>query len=415
LARSQRQPTGYWNDLQEFCVEHNIYLSDVTLRYLNLAAKHNGKLTEAAKEIGRSSSAISEALMTVRKRAAKHGFAADLPQHGLTQPGWESRRLSTYVSKDGTRSGWHIQEPEKVQLAQMFEEFCRGVVQSEIEPFPSPTPLTTLSHDPDLLSQIYIGDGHFGMYAWGEETGHEDFNVDIAATDLRNAGKALIDKAPPAKTLVIVNVGDFLHMNDSMNRTFKGTLLDVDTRMARVMRIAANTLRYLVDYAQTKFETVYLINVRGNHDTDIAVGMNLALEFAYEDNPRVVVPENKGFYHWLEWGQWLWGFTHGDKAKHAMLGDVMCRELREAWGRTYHHMWVTGHFHKDQIVTLDNGVKVKICNPLVPPDGWHASMGYGGEQSMELSTYRREGGIHSTYVEHIIRPKQIVHELLQVA
>ncbi len=181
------------------------------------------------------------------------------------------------------------------------------------------------------------------------------------------------------------------------------------------MKIAAMTLRYMVDIALERFETVYLYNARGNHDDNPAIGIALMLGFAYENNPRVIVPEAKGYFHYLEWGKWLWGMTHGDKANHRMLGDIMARDQKEAWGRTDFHWWMTGHFHKDHVFTLDNGAKVKICNPLVPPDGWHASMGYGGEQSMELITFRREGGIHSTYHHHIMRPKQAPLELLHVA
>ena len=407
---------SYYVKLLQFCDDNLIRVAPVQRECVEAAGKHIGHQA-AADSIGKDKRHFSKSVKKVEQKAVAHGFTPNLPQHGLTVPGFETTKLSTYTAKDGETAGWHIQEREKFATKLLFEAFCEemseGLPQPALDQFPELQTTEELSES--LLSMVTVGDGHFGMYAWGEETGHEDFNAHIASADLRAAGEILIRKAPPAKTLVIANVGDFLHMNDSMNRTFKGTMVDVDTRMSRVLEIAALSLRHLVDEGLKKFEQVILINVRGNHDTDIAVGMNMALRFFYENNPRVVVPQNKGFFHWMEWGEWLWGFTHGDKAKHGKLGDVMAREMRESWGRTYHHMWITGHFHNDTILTLPNGCKVKVCNPLVPPDGWHASMGYGGEQSMELTTYKKEGGVHSSFVHHIIRPKQIINEVLQVA
>ncbi len=43
---------------------------------------------------------------------------------------------------------------------------------------------------------------------------------------------------------------------------------------------------------------------------------------------------------------------------------------------------------------------------LTPPDGWHASMGYGGDGEMEMITYKKEGGIHSSVMYNIPQPRK---------
>lgn len=373
-----------------------------------------GSSRKAAAKFGINKSSIIRSAQRAMARAAKAGW---MPGQDLTQhvgEGYGVTGQSILLGQDGeVKLRWVKTGKDNQRAEEWYEEFKAGVIKG-LEPLLRSTAPEPSGSDQQLLSQLFIGDGHFGMYAWGEETGSEDFDCEIAARDLITAARDLIDKAPRAETIVIANVGDFIHMNSTLNTTLRGTQVDVDTRMARVMRIAGMTLRKIIDMALEKFPRVVMINSRGNHDDNPAIALAIMLQFFYENYDRVIVPEAKGYYHWLEWGKWLWGYTHGDKASHRMLADMMARELPEAWGRTLFRWWITGHYHRDHVITMDNGVKVKVCNPLVPPDGWHASMGYGGEQSMELTTFRKEGGVHSTYVHNIIRPKAVTREVIRI-
>ena len=128
------------------------------------------------------------------------------------------------------------------------------------------------------------------------------------------------------------------------------------------------------------------------------------LEFYYKDEPRVNVLPTHGFFHYIEWGNWLLGVHHGDKQKPEKLATSMARDMPEAWGRTTHRMWCTGHFHKEQVKTLD-GVKHKVFAALPPPDSWHASHGFSGDGEMEMLTFKRSGGVHSSFVFNVPQPR----------
>jgi hypothetical protein len=214
----------------------------------------------------------------------------------------------------------------------------------------------------------------------------------------------LIDKAEPAETGLLVNVGDLLHANGRSGTTLKGTPLDVDKTFYTASRAAGMFMRYTIDSMLEKFGKVYVVIVPGNHDGDPAVAIQLMLDFYYDKEPRVVILKNEGFCNYIEYGNWLLGMAHGDKQKPEALVGSMARDMSAAWGRTTHRMWCTGHFHKESVKTLP-GCKHKVFGALPPPDSWHASQGYLGDGEMEMLTFRKEGGLHSSHVYNIPQPK----------
>jgi hypothetical protein len=257
--------------------------------------------------------------------------------------------------------------------------------------------------DHDLMSAIFIGDAHIGMYAYAPETRHSDFDSEIAAEALRAAIDNLVDRSPPAGTGMLVDVGDFMHANTSHNQTYGGTPVDVDTRFERVMEIAAGVMTYAIDKMLTKFPHVVVVVAKGNHNPDAAVAIQKILAAYYRLDDRVTVLKTQGFYHYLEWGKWLIGIHHGDKVKAQKLPGIMARDMSEAWGRTRSRMWALGHFHHQEVLELD-GCTVQKFGALPPPDGWHAGMGYSSVQSMQMIVYRKEGGRESTLIYELPRP-----------
>ena len=61
-------------------------------------------------------------------------------------------------------------------------------------------------------------------------------------------------------------------------------------------------------------QEVVVINVRGNHDSDMVI--IYCLELSYDKEPRVDVLQNYSkFLHW-EWENNLFVYHHGDRIKH---------------------------------------------------------------------------------------------------
>lgn len=355
-------------------------------------------------ELGTDKSNIQRAYRTVKARAAKAGYSPVEDANGTAPDGYYVKGKSNFYDDQGNLvRQWVKTDKTKEREAEMFRAYVDGLCE-EIKPAKRKPIGKHKKHTPDLMTGIFIGDAHVGMRAFGVETKHSNFDTDIAVEQLRDAVDYLIEKAEPTETALLVDVGDFVHANTQHGQTYSGTPLDVDTRHYRVMKAAAEVMQYMADRMLDKFKKVVIVVARGNHNTDAAGAVQLMLEFYYHKEPRIEVLPTDGFYHYIEYGKWLLGVHHGDKQKPEALASSMARDMPEAWGRTTHRMWCTGHFHKDAVKTLP-GVKHKVFAALPPPDSWHASHGFMGDGEMEMITFRREGGVYSTHVYNIPQPR----------
>ena len=351
-----------------------------------------------AEKVGKDPGNVRKVMALLKQRAAPKS----IPEHSGTIPdGYKIKGTSTlYKTDQGLQ--WVKTNEDAERQGEMIKEYIAGLVK-DIEPA-KPKKKTLDKYKSDLMPSIFIGDAHIGMQASASETKHSDFNIDIACGQLMDAVYYLIDKAEPAETGLLVNVGDLLHANGRSGTTLKGTPLDVDKTFYAASRAAGMFMRDTIDSMLEKFGKVYVVVVPGNHDGDPAVAIQLMLDFYYDKEPRVVVLKNEGFTNYIEYGNWLLGMAHGDKQKPEALVGSMARDMSAAWGRTTHRMWCTGHFHKESVKTLP-GCKHKVFGALPPPDSWHASQGYLGDGEMEMLTFRKEGGLLSSHVYNIPQPK----------
>jgi hypothetical protein len=361
----------------------------------------HGSSHKAAKETGLDQANIGRAKNLVQKRAEKSGWSPTFSAGDYVPSTEEVIGRSILTKDDEGNNVWLKTKAKKEEEANAFKEFITGLCD-KIKPV-SRTPVPKLKFDPDLMSAIFIGDAHIGMYAYGPETKHSDFDTDKAADGLREAIDNLIDRSPDAETGLLVDVGDFMHMNSSLYTTLRGTRLDVDTRYSRVLRVAGQVMNYAIGQMLKKFKKVIVVIAKGNHNEDPAVAVQEICAAYYHKEPRATVLDTDGYFHYIEWGKWLIGVNHGDKIKPEKLVNVMSRDMAQAWGRTTHRMWATGHFHHKQELELD-GCTVYKFGALPPPDAWHAGAGFGGDGKMEMITFKKQGGTQSSHRFDLPRP-----------
>lgn len=384
-------------------IEYLDYCTTDRQREIITAIHKEGSNRKAAKALGIARQNIDTLVQDVKARAAKRGYS---PEHGINRPQPDGYALKGSSALVDERSGetvlqWYKTDRDRERQVELMRDFVTGLIENV--PKAKPRKATRKKYRSDLLPSIFIGDAHVGMYAYGPETKHSDFDSEIATRQLMEATDYLVDKMEPSKQGMLVDVGDFMHANTSHDETFNGTKLDVDTRHYRVMRKSAMVMRQMISRMLDKVENLTVVVARGNHNPDAAGAVQLMLEFYYENEPRVRVLPTEGFYHYVEYGKWLFGIHHGDKQKPEALAGSMARDMAQAWGRTTHRMWCTGHFHKESVKTLP-GCKHKVFGALPPPDAWHAGQGFMGDGEMEMMTFRKEGGVHSSHVYNIPRP-----------
>lgn len=235
------------------------------------------------------------------------------------------------------------------------------------------------------------------MYAWGPETGNDDYDTDISAKILTEVTAKLVASSPDSEIGALVNVGDFLHANDTTSQTpASKAVLDTDGRMGRVARRAGLLLKSLIDQMLLKHKKVIVLNARGNHDPDASMWLNEVIKAYYFTEKRVNVLDNFSKFIWFEHGKNLVVVHHGDKIKRSQMYEAITRNLRDQWGMAKHVFGWTGHIHHKQQEEV-GGMLFESWNVLAPPDSWHAGAGYGSERSMTCVVLHRELGEQVRY------------------
>jgi hypothetical protein len=279
---------------------------------------------------------------------------------------------------------------KKVALEALAESIPRA---APVEPAP-------MLLDLDLLSAYVIGDAHFGLLAWGEETG-TPFDIAIAEKELRGAVSYLVNTAPASKYGMLVNVGDFLHANSRKPTTpTSGNVLDVDSRFLKAARAAVKVLRYATEAMLLKHEKVFIVNAPGNHDPDAATWLSLTLAMFYENEPRVEVDQHPGAVFYRRHGKCLIGVTHGDTVKFDQLASIMACDRPKEWGETEHRHFLTGHIHHTKQQEY-RGVFAESFNTLAAGDAWHRSSGYRATRQMQRLDFHQEYGVISRFICNI--------------
>jgi hypothetical protein len=278
---------------------------------------------------------------------------------------------------------------EKFRRQRALEQWAAELCES-VEPSAHRIKPPTFSNN-DLLAVYPMGDPHFGMYAWGLESG-EDFDLKIAEKVTYQAIDRLVADAPAAREAIILELGDFFHSDNNSARTeASGHALDVDTRWARVMQIGLRAMVYVIKATLRKHQRVTVRIVQGNHDPHSSVFLATALDAYFRKEKRVRVDLSPAPFWFYRFGKVLIGATHGHTCKPQALPGIMATDRPEDWGATEFRVFHRGHVHHDDEKEYP-GCKVQSHETLAAKDAWHAGAGYRSGRSMKCMVYHRKYG-----------------------
>jgi hypothetical protein len=340
--------------------------------------RNNGNKTRAAEELG-----VSRSTLRTKIDRMNAQIGADRTQNGVYA-------TSTLYDADGKpKLQWVKEKTDSARTEQVFRDFISGL----IKPIKGKAPSAAVPKhcNADLLAVYPLGDPHFGMYAWAEETG-DDFDTHIAERLTCAAIDRLVASAPQAETAIILPLGDLIHADNTTSRTPQsGATLDVDTRWAKVMQIALRAMIYTVQQALTRHKTVIVRIVKGNHDPHASIGVALAIDAYFHANKRVHVDLNPAAHWYYQFGKVLIGSTHGDTTKERDLMGVMASDKPKEWGNTLHRYWYCGHIHHTASKEYP-GVVVEYFRTLATKDAWHAGQGHRSGRDMCCIVHHKEYG-----------------------
>ena len=363
------------------------YATPKQQEYLKAVQEH-GSALQAAKAIGVYQSSISRAYDVVAAKAAKAGHAEGHFTSGVA-PGFRMGKVTIQRGPSGVERVWERQSPESQDIEAMIREAVEACQDSlrGLAPI-TPSPGAVLKN---LLSVYAMGDPHFGMYAWGEETG-DDFDLDTASALTRGAVDRLVPSSPASKTAILLQAGDFFHADDSKNQTpGRGHALDVDTRYAKVMKVGIRAMIYAIQRLLEKHRTVIVWNLPGNHDPHSSFALALALEAFFHAEPRVTIDTSPSLYRYHLHGKVLIGAHHGHGAKQADLPLLMAVDRSAEWGASTIRYVYIGHIHHDTVKEVQ-GVRVESLRTLAGKDAWHAGKGYRALRDMRVIVHHAEFG-----------------------
>ena len=343
----------------------------------------------AAKELNVNDGTIRQAVERVRARAAKMGYAPDYDLNKPTTAPFVVKGTSTLYGEDGQpKLQWvktNLDREAQIEIMkQAVEALCEDV--KPVKAIPAPPDVN------DQLISIYPwGDPHVGMYAWADEVG-DNFDLSIAEQDMCNAVDYLVERSPPSKRGVLINLGDFFHYTNMTGTTERsGHVLDRDSRTAKMIDVGVRIIKRCLERMREKHEIVELINAPGNHDETFAHFLNILFRNLYANENRVIVHDAPTTRHYLQHGKCLIGVVHGHQTKDRDLPGIMATEKPEEWGATKHRVFLRGHHHHDSRVEY-NGCVVEMVRTLAAGDSYSVGGGYLSGRDMKCIVMHSEFG-----------------------
>jgi hypothetical protein len=357
-------------------------------RYLEAVNLHQS-CRRAADALSVHHATVSRSLKALKAKAASQGYSPDHDMNHPAPPGFRVKGASTYYNSEGKLVGQWV---KTTQDTDQTEALVRNFVEALAEDMRGrsryvPAPEIALA---DLLCVYPMGDPHFGLYAWAEESG-EDFDLDTAERLTCGAIDRLVASAPPAETAIVLNLGDFFHGDTVDNQTRSGHALDIDSRWAKVMQVGLRAMVYVIERTLSKHQKVIVRNVRGNHDTHASFALALALDCHFANNDRVSVDLSPATYWYYRFGKVLLGASHGDTCKMASLPGIMACDRPEEWGATRFRAFYLGHIHHEKVQEFP-GCTVEYFRTLAAKDAWHAGQGYRSGRDMRCVVFHSQFG-----------------------
>ena len=353
----------------------------------------HGSNTKAATALGKGRRGVDKIMNRLEERAASKAVAPHKSVDRETMAGFEAKRVSTAYKEDGTVAlQWVIQEPEKRDMKTKLAHMIDGM-QDDLTGFKTAVKAPKKVNS-DYLAMYMMGDHHFGLLADSETKmagDEDDWDVKIATSILLDSTNRLASRVGDAEIGVLLNVGDFFHADSSANTTTKGTPVDVDTRIGKTFKLAGRLFQTLINKMLETHKEVVVINVRGNHDSDMACHLSSCIELLYAKEKRVnVLPNYSKFIHY-QWHNNLFVFHHGDRMKHEQILQAVIKNLDDEWSQSKNRYCHLGHIHHHTAREVGS-MHFEHWGSLTATDQWHSDSGYGAERSMTAVVYHKDTG-----------------------
>lgn len=356
-------------------------LSDEECRRVVALVRQHGTVTEAAIQTGEPRHKLRHRYEIARARGLDVDPAIAEAKAAVGTNLSPVLAWAKTKSEDGT-SYSVLLRPEKENPEDALERIA-AIMGRVVPVAPIPPPQKASA---DLLNFVPLFDVHMGMRVGSYGTAG-------AVKRLKAGFFDVIDRAPKAGTIVIVNGGDFTEANDDTALTPANKHpLAVDMDWSDIIDVAVDVTIELIEYAMRRANRVVYQALRANHDHATSVAIRQGLRQRYRDNPRFEMPDGHDVFT-IEWKGNLLAAIHGHQkvSKPETLTLAIAARHAAAWGKaTRRELW-RGHNHKEITVNVP-GMRVHQVNPICPPGRYANENLFTGESDIQCVTYRAGGG-----------------------
>ena len=254
-----------------------------------------------------------------------------------------------------------------------------------------------------FLYELGITDVHLGKLAHAAETGWQNYDSKIAATDYRAATDALLARAPAGTEEILIVLGnDQFNADNAQSTTTGGTPQDCDGRFPKIYRLGVDLSVEAIQKAAS-IAPVRVVIVPGNHDHLTAWHLGEVLRAYFRHNKYITIENEPTPRKYVQYGVNLLGFCHGDRGTELKnLPNLMARERRDIWNQIRFAEWHIGHWHSLKLQEIV-GTVIRTLSALCPPDHWHGENGYvGSRQGAQGFSWHKTRGLQEIYCHNII-------------
>lgn len=291
-------------------------------------------------------------------------------------------------------------KPQATEGPDLVEMMAEAFADIPAAP-PTPAPPQVLA---DLCSLCPIFDAHIGMYAWGRETGSDDYDLRSAAEDMKRASVAVAALTPSSAEAILLIGGDYFHIDDSRNETPANRhRLDADGRYHKVIEVGVVVLVDVVERLLEKHGKLQIRVLRGNHDEHSHLVLPHVLAQRYRDEPRVSVDMDPRDIFMRQWGTSAIFAHHGDKTPLQKIVNFLC-DVCPFWSATKHRHYFSGHEHRFKSEDLGPLV-VEVLRAFCPPDSFGSR--WASRRAMQSVTFHREDGLVQRNYDPVTRLGQV--------
>jgi len=354
------------------------------------AYEKEGSYNAASKLLNRDRTTLRRQVKRVKERAALQGYA---PEHDMTHvaPDTHFVKGTSTLYKDGKQSLQWVKTDKKAEDQYKVMKEIAEALREGVKPC-KPIKQISQSSNKNLLNLYVITDYHLGMYAWGEETGQDDWDIEKAESLLLNWFGQAIKQSPDSETAVLANIADLLHYDsmDAVTPTNKH-IVDADTRFQNMVRVAIRVLTKVTSMLLEKHKKVHIIHAQGNHDLASSAWLREVFSHYYENEPRVTVDNSADAYYAYGFGKVSLFFHHGHRRSVANVSDVFVAKFRDLYGSTEFSYAHLGHKHSVH-VKENNLMIVEQHQTLAASDAYAAHGGWLSKRSAQAITYHKDYG-----------------------